>query len=100
MMMRYYIGLAVGHTYAHGIFSSSVDRCVAEGSHQAVQDNEEFECVSSNPNPATMHIAESDPEDSSEDYDDTAMDDWEDDFADRHSGDEEFLAIYEMYNLS
>jgi hypothetical protein len=93
MMMRYKIGLAVGHTYAHSQ-SPCVDKRVAEGSHQATRDDEELDSALPNSSPVTALVAESDSEDSSEGS--------HDDMDDRYdfSDDEEFLAMQEMYSLS
>jgi hypothetical protein len=100
MMMRYNIGLGVGHTYAHSQNSSSEQ--TAGGTRGSVRDevDEEPESVLPASPPANVVAAGSDSEDLSVD-DDIDMGDWEDDFTDRgESGDEEFFAMDEMYGFS
>jgi hypothetical protein len=44
MMMRYYVGLAVGHTYAHGQASVGVDQQATDGTCEAAREGDlEFE---------------------------------------------------------
>jgi hypothetical protein len=99
MLMRYYGGLAVGHTYAHGQTPFSVDQQAADGAPGVPRgDEQEFE--SAIPESGTNVVeAGSDSEDAFFDQDDLDMDGWDSNHADSDvSDDEAFLGMHEMYN--
>jgi len=97
-MMRYKIGLAVGHTYAHSQAPFGVGERAIGRTCRPRRDNED-EVESALPASllaSTVGVG-SNSDDSSIDFD---LDDWGSDFSDRdESDDEAFLEMNEMYGF-
>jgi hypothetical protein len=93
MMMRYYFGLAVGHTYAYG--SQTPFSVNGQGPQVVTSDDEEVESEPSGLE-ATAARVPSDSEDSAFDMDRSEVESEDPDDA---YSDEEFHAVDEMYGF-
>jgi hypothetical protein len=100
MMMRYKIGLAVGHTYAHSQALFGVgERAIGRTCRPRRDNEEEVESALLASLLASTVSVGSNSDDSSIDFD-FDLDDWGSDFSDRdESDDEAFLEMNEMYGF-
>jgi len=96
--MRYKIGRGVGHMHTHDRFALDVDQQLGEGSHGTIRDNEEDDIAPSISGSTSDDSLDSfDDRNDADNWDRDDMDNWDRDFAD---GDDEFLAMHEMYGHS
>ena len=97
--MRYYVGLAVGHTYTYGQTSFDINQ-QTDGTGGALrEDDQEFESATPGSHMMTAVDVGSDSEESFFGQDDLDMDGW--DANPVHSDisdDEAFLGMHEMYS--
>lgn len=92
-MMRYYVGLAVGHSYTHSQASSGADEVAAD--EAVTEDDQEF-AVPDSHMATTVGVGS----DSDESFDQDDLD-WDNNSADSDdmSDEEAFLGMNEMYGI-
>ena len=98
--MRYYVSLAVGHTYAYGQTSFDTNQQAADGTCGALrEDDQEFESATPGSHMTTVIDVGSDSDESFVNQDDLDMDGWDANHAHSDISDNEaFLGMHEMYS--